>query len=348
MESIYLAGWAAAIGDTEKAEAVRQEACLDKATSTYHKIRSQQGVTDAIGCLDMAFHYMMNTAEKDTTINLASIDSVIVAAEDLSKCLPESVYHIALHQVLLLAMANDLRHAISAMTFCGTTSVEQIDHVLGEQTLAVMVVAKVDFDSLVSQGIAKWKDHEVESRSWEVLSDKLKPLKTEAVAIEAAFKTALCQDFSLKITNCIDELEVVKGGLLAGGSWKDGLEPTASWDAVVDKASSGLMKQRGLKTKMENAMQDLHESMFQAASHKVAGYTISKELDSLAKEVLATAQVTLLEAFVIQMSKAVATPTAALRIKIEAESTRLADAKICTSRLHPAIWARIQSILGSE
>ena len=153
----------------------------------------------------------------------------------------------------------------------------------------------------------------------------------------------------LKMKSLLGTLSAINGGMLAGGSWRKDLSPESDFEQAYSLAVGTLFKQKGIKKKIEAAVEDCSLALESAEKdEKTFKFTVEEASKQSLKDNIATARATIAEAMFLQLLQGKADKPAASISRISKEAEQLAHLAVDTRLLHAGIWAKVQTIIAAD
>ena len=193
---------------------------------------------------------------------------------------------------------------------------------------------------------------EVEEGDGTVLSDKdmMKQFRTLLHSTQVAMTAYSDAQWAIteqEVTKVRHDLAYYAGGLHEGKSWKEGLPENPTIENIIEVAKQTFFKQKGINAtviKLTKACQDaLHRVARDAVTYLVEAEKVEK-LTKEMKETMQTADVFLVEAAIVQISKATKTPTITKSPQAVAQEDIMSEKELTNDDLLPGIAAELQRI----
>ena len=132
-----------------------------------------------------------------------------------------------------------------------------------------------------------------------------------------------------------------------GTPWKRELTEESTFADALEKASTTLFRQKGLKGKLESALSDLMEAMKHGGETRAIPFMMKASMQEECDATLQFGKATLAEAMFLQLLKGnPEKPTSAVVGKIQSEATYLAQERVDTRLILSAVWTRVQKCLA--
>jgi hypothetical protein len=203
------------------------------------------------------------------------------------------------------------------------------------------------FEKRQAEGESTIADNTAEHEAWLAAKEQCKgvfvmaKLKADAF-VESSAKTRMEEIETKRI-----KVHELASGMADGTSWKRELTEESTFVEALEKASTTLFRQKGLKGKLENALGDLVEAMKHGGALRAIPFELAADKKDICTTTMQFGKATLAEAMFLQLLKGnPEKPTSAVVGKIQSEANYLAEEGVDTRLLLSAVWTRVQKCLA--
>jgi hypothetical protein len=203
------------------------------------------------------------------------------------------------------------------------------------------------FDERQEEGDKIITDSATEHEVWLAVKEQCKGVFSVAKAQADAFVDGHGKIRMQEIEDKRSILHQLASGMADGTPWKHELTEESTFAEALEKASTTLFRQKGLKGKLESALSDLMEAMKHGGETRAIPFMIEADMKEECDATLQFGKATLAEAMFLQLLKGnPEKPSPAVVGKIQSEANYLAQERVDTRLLLSAVWTRVQKCLA--